>query len=198
MEEAWERLLDLLAAGAAEEAEDLARQLRRNRQFRPPLEPEVYMNPEERMALEFLEQNLPREYREFIEALTDHPGERPNMLAELLERYQHAMDLRREHPEAFEREIELRQLEGEAWAIGERLQHTGSEEEQAALEKELRQILNRIFDMRQEQRRTQIEHMRKELEELEESVKKLDDNRDKAIQKKFNEMTGREDELDFM
>jgi len=204
----WQQLLDLLAAGMAKEAEDLARQLRGSRGWAEPqwggtpgagdLPPDIFMDPDQRRALEFLQRDLPREYQEFIEALTKQPAERGDLIGGLMDRYRHAMELQRENPEAFEREMELRRLEDEAWGIGERIQQTGSEEEKEALGKELRGILDRIFDTRQEQRRKQIERMKEELGDLEGSVKRLDENREKAIQKKFNEMTGRRDELDFM
>jgi hypothetical protein len=193
-----DRLIELLAAGMAEEAEKALRQIRESRESLGPPACGYPLNPEAALALEFLQQNLPGEYREFIEALAKQPAERSNLLQELLGRYQHAMELQRENPATFERELELRRLEGEAWATGQQIQDTKSEEEKQALENELFQMLNRIFDARQGERRKQIEEMRSELEELEQSVKRLDENREKAIEKKFREMTGEEDELDFM
>lgn len=193
-----DRLIDLITSGFLEEAERMARELREQRERQRRLEPEWMRDREVQSALQFLRQHLPREFEELMGTLETGWTGRPCRLDELIEQYHQAMELQRENPEAFARDLEIRRMESEAWAIGERIQHTKNEEEKQALEKELRQILNRIFEERQEQRRTQIEDMRKELEQLEQSVKRLDENREKAIERKLREMTGQEDELDFM
>ena len=125
------------------------------------------------------------------------PEERRDEARRLAGELRDLIRVREENPEALPRIIEMRELGRNAWKLGERIQETDNEEEKAKLGEELHKVLNRIFDYRQEERRREMERLRAELEKLENKVNSLDERRDEAIEKRFREMVGQGEELDW-
>lgn len=105
--------------------------------------------------------------------------------------------LKEKAPEEFDRQLEMRAGDIHARVLGTQIRdaHAGTERDRLAAE--LRTLLGTLFDAREEQRRREVEEMRRRIEEVEASLTNRQANRQSIIDRKFAEMTAREGELDW-
>jgi hypothetical protein len=188
------RFIDALAGGRFEEARqilDRVTEMAAQEEKRPERKE---AEPIQQKQLDFYRREMGR----FEEDTRRMPPEaRREEARRLAQELRDLIRVRDEDPDALPRVLEIREIERNSWKMGERIQETDRDEEKTKLSEELHKALDRLFDYRQEERRREIERLRAELEKLEKTVKSLDERRDEAIEKRFREMTGQGEELDW-
>ncbi len=100
------------------------------------------------------------------------------------------MAMREEDPARFQVQIDEIALRSTVRRLGERVRDSQGVERQEA-ETELRQALTRAFDLRQQLKQAEFEGLKKELDELENSLQLRLERREELIEEKFQELTTR-------
>jgi hypothetical protein len=183
------RFIDALAGGRFEEARQIL-----DRATEMLAQEEKEAEPVLRKQLDFYQREMGR-FEEDTRRM--EPEARREEAGRLAQELRDLIRIRDENPDALPRVLEMRELERNSWKMGERIQQTDNDEEKTKLTDELHKTLDQLFDYRQEERRGEMERLRAELEKLEKSIETLDERREEAIEKKFLEMTGQGEELDW-
>jgi len=72
-----------------------------------------------------------------------------------------------------------------------------NESEKAKLKSELIKKISELFELKEQQRKMEVSQLQKELEELKKSLEVRKNNKDAIVLKRFNELTGVGDYLDW-
>lgn len=81
--------------------------------------------------------------------------------------------------------------------LGHAIQESESDSERSKLEAELKELLPLAFEDRMKEAEMEIAMLRNEIAEVEAEWKKRKANKDKIIEKRFNDLTGKDDGLDW-
>jgi hypothetical protein len=144
--------------------------------------------------LEFLRARNPDALAEVRELARQRRPEAREILRDLVAEGAHLLRLGRENPELFMREMRERDLNEQAERLGHELRRDGTDTE---AETELRRVLKEAFDIRQERMRAQIEELAAELRRLQELEQKREENRDEVIDRRFKQLSGQLDYLEW-
>ena len=72
-----------------------------------------------------------------------------------------------------------------------------AEEQREELKKELTEVINKHFDVRQEKRELQLKRMEEALSKLREAIQKRSDARDEIVEKRLGDLVGERSDLEF-
>ena len=111
-----------------------------------------------------------------------------NFLAEILRGADYFSQLQALDEELYSEVRAELDLEAESLALVARIKSVQQEAERNAMAEELRKQLEVIFEMKQDNRRREIEQLESELERLKERVKRRRAARDRLIQQRMNEL----------
>ena len=112
------------------------------------------------------------------------------------QRYLSAMQ--RGNKALYERLMKERELEAKSQMLAARVRAlTEDDPERKALTKELRQQLDEIFVLKEENRRRETEQLEKELKVLREQLSKREENREQIIERRLNRLLGRPQDLEW-
>jgi hypothetical protein len=81
--------------------------------------------------------------------------------------------------------------------LGHAIQEAESAGDRIKLEEELKRILPEAFDLRMKESEMELAELRAEMTEVEAEWKKRQANKDKIIERRFNELTGKDEDLDW-
>jgi hypothetical protein len=104
---------------------------------------------------------------------------------------QYLNDVQKANRTLYERLVRERTMEQKAQNLAHviRMMPEGSAERQARTDS-LRTLLNNIFELKQENRRREIDRLEREIQELQRSLQKRRQMRERMIQYRLNELTG--------
>jgi hypothetical protein len=152
-------------------------------------------NPE--AVLDFLHRNCLPELDE-LEHLTD---EQPDMGAQfardLVAQATELMELRQTQPDRYQEIMAARQLEQQAHELSKKYRQAEAGGDREQIEKDLLEVLQKAFSARLTQRRRRVEALQKELEQQQADLKKREASRARIIQRRFEELTGEGDKLEW-
>jgi len=106
-------------------------------------------------------------------------------------------------PEKFKEELEYMKLEVNTDLLGEKIQDLKEKEadknkaEIGKNEKELKSELGKLFDMKLLREKEELKDLEKDIEELKQHIRQREENRDKIVDKKLEELTGVDEDLEF-
>ncbi|MFZ2657397.1 MAG: hypothetical protein WAX69_20845 [Victivallales bacterium] len=106
-------------------------------------------------------------------------------------------------PEKFKEELEYMKLEVNTDLLGEKIQDLKEKEadknkaEIEKNEKELKSELGKLFDMKLLREKEELKDLEKDIEELKQHIRQREENRDKIVDKKLEELTGVDEDLEF-
>ncbi|MFQ5769319.1 MAG: hypothetical protein ACE5HX_02200 [bacterium] len=149
----------------------------------------------EKEALEFLEENAPFRLNRIGKLKQFRPEQYHRILLEVMERQRMLAHLELEDPERAELIKKQIKLENKTEELGHDFRISEDEAEKANLEKELKRALSELFDLRELDKQREIERLEKQLQELKNMVKKRKGHREEIIQKRLDQMLGKEDYL---
>ena len=72
-----------------------------------------------------------------------------------------------------------------------------SAEEAERVKDKIAELVREHFDVRQERRELELNHLRERLEQLEQSIERRNEARDEIISRRIAELTGEEHDLSF-
>ncbi len=131
---------------------------------------------EEAALLEFVEEHAP----DRIEQLQRLKRRDPARYARALQRIQRQAERVEDDPEAMARMERLQGLRHQIKALA--IEHrSASDKDQKKLRKEMESLANQVFELRQEERRQRIEHIKAKLSEAEAEIADQDARRDAVI-----------------
>ena len=96
-----------------------------------------------------------------------------------------------EEPERYQEAIELRKFSRESTRLAETFRKSESENEREKIKKELYQILNQLFDLREKEKELEVERIKKNLERLQKEIQERKTNKEQIIQQRMNQLTGK-------
>ncbi len=136
--------------------------------------------PDALQALEELKKEMPEEYEEEI-----------HMRAEMM---MYLEELKATNPEMFNRMIEAEKLEYKTWKMAEEISQTRDDARKKQLTVELKTLLEKIFEIRLEERALEIQELEKELKEMKSLIEKRKAMKEKIIERHLQELISFEDE----
>jgi hypothetical protein len=100
-------------------------------------------------------------------------------------------ELKERDPERFKLQMRIAELDRQSNELGQKVRRApdGDEKKQAATE--LREVLNRLFDLRQEEREKNVQQIERDLKELREALEQRKAKREEIIQQRFDQLTGK-------
>jgi hypothetical protein len=123
----------------------------------------------------------------------------PQMYMKLFEETQRErMKLRelKEHdPQRYEQVIQERKMESEIEGLAMQCRKSQNNDEKEGLKKQIKSQLEKLFDLREAQRETEIKRLEEQLTKLKEKMKTRKANRDKIIERRQKELVGEDDDM---
>ena len=175
--------------------EDLIREPREIREERlaPPPPAPVMLSEEDKEELsEFFKQIYPDIRVELKEMESTNPAAYDKKMQRLYREYIFLKRIEREEPERFSEAIELRKLSEEVNSIAEKYKKTQSESEKNGLKIQLNGTLSKLFDLRENERALEIDRIKERLSQLQQEMDERQKNKEQIIQKRLNELIGKD------
>ena len=171
--------------------------------------PPAFSAPLEDAEREFLRQEFPEMHKDLQQRVAANPlaavfpshfdpQEGPvRELREITEFARRMRELKAERPDVFELEKQVHALEQRTDDLGRQLREHSEGSIRTTLEEKLRGALGELFDLREQRREREALEIEGELERIRAILKKRQANRDAIIQRRFNQLAGTEDALDW-
>ena len=106
-------------------------------------------------------------------------------------------DLKERDPERFKLTMRIVELDRHSAELGQKVRRAPDEDAKKQAATELKEVLNKLFDLRQEEREKNVQQLDRDLKELRESLEKRKTKRDEIIQHRFDQLTGKAEMLDW-
>lgn len=110
---------------------------------------------------------------------------------DVMPRIQQMEDLKATNPDGFRRQQDIASAERDAWALSDKLRKSEGDD-RARMREDLLKSLGRLFEMRETARLKELEELEKRVAELKSMLRKRQENKDKIIEKRAQEMVGEE------
>ena len=172
------------------------RQLRERQEFETIkyFSSKITQAEEEEILRKINEENLRQ-----VEDLERLKKEKPMAYYEILYKTQreleHLARLEEEDPERYELKKKQRSLDIKSHKLANQYKATSKENEKKEIKKELMNVLNELFDMREADRKEEIKRLNNRLEELKSILAKREQMKKDIIERRFKELTGQIEEL---
>ena len=116
---------------------------------------------------------------------------------EMFEHVRHLYFLSKENPKEFAVQKRIHNLEAESHHLGGKFREAQSEKAKEEIGGELKKLLSDLFDLREKQREREAEEIARELERIREMLAKRRANRERIIERRFQELTGMDEGLEW-
>lgn len=163
----------------------------------PP--PEVtqlrYSEEEIQDVLDFIETNDPTVYQELMNVKEKMPGEFNIIIGEAVEHKRELDRLQRESPEEYEDVMQIMDYERRERDLSRQYREATDAAGKSGIEAELKGVIKELFDLKLKQRQRELQRLEQELKNIKDEIEKRRTNKDKIIQTRFDEVTGKNDSL---
>jgi hypothetical protein len=95
-------------------------------------------------------------------------------------------------PEQFEKSIKLRRLEGECNKLATQFRKSKDEAEKSKIEDDLRDLLNQLFEMKEQEKEIEIDRILKRVDKMRQEMEERKANKDNIIKIRLNQLLGKE------
>ena len=106
-------------------------------------------------------------------------------------------ELKQRDPERFRQQQQIGEMERRSVELGQKLRHAGDDEARKAAATELKELLSKLFDLRQQEREKSLQQLEREVKEVREALEKRKAKRDEMIQHRFDQLTGRAEVMEW-
>jgi len=152
---------------------------------------------QEAAAIEYIRVHKPKLY-ELLQKIKLNKPQGYNETLQMAYRQMVRMEeMQQRDPEMYERVKLENKLDQDAQLLAQAIQKLEEADEIEAQKKELKQKLNELFDLRQENRLDEIRKLEQRIQELKENNAKRLANKELIVQRRMNELLGKRDELDW-
>ncbi|MFO7890626.1 MAG: hypothetical protein R6V04_09835 [bacterium] len=149
---------------------------------------------QEEQALEHIKATYPEEkYQKLLNIKSTRPAVYNRLLQKAYREMQYLDKLKERDPKQYEAMKEMKELEIQTKKLVDQYKNTGSESEKEKLKNQISELLNKIFDIRQQNRQKEIERLEKRLAEAKENNKKRLQNKDEIIAERLEDLLGKQD-----
>ncbi len=104
-------------------------------------------------------------------------------------------ELKERDPQRYEQVIQERKMETEIKGLAGQCRKSQDNEEKEGLKKQIKAKMEKLFDLRETQRESEIKRLEEQLTKLREKMKVRKANRDKIIEQHQKELVGEEDDM---
>jgi len=98
--------------------------------------------------------------------------------------------IREEFPGRFEDALEIRKLDSESHKLSKEYKLEKDETEKDKIEEKLRDILSELFDLREIEKKVEMERIEEKLTYLADEIKKRRENKDIIVENRYKQLTG--------
>jgi hypothetical protein len=164
----------------------------------PPAPRPVRMVENVEAVRAWLKENEPETHLRMVRAQDE--GRRPEVMQILSEaepRMRQMVEMKERDPKAFERTKEMRRLEGESVDLGERARRAAAPDERDRIAKQLSEVLQKLFDLREENRARDVAELKRRVEALEKELSNRKQNRERIVEQRRRELLGEKGEYDW-
>lgn len=151
--------------------------------------------PSDEQIFDFLEKFDPARLQKLVHLEDVDPEEFHKVLKETRREFGRLMELKKRDPERFEQMMHERRMEQETGQLAHHYRNSKNAEEKEKIKKEIRERLEKLFDLRAVQKEAEIKRMEEELAKLKEKSKTRQDNRAKIIEQHQKELLGENDDM---
>ncbi len=152
---------------------------------------------EEKKVFQFLKKTDPGRIRLLEMLRHKEPFEYREAIRDILSEMNEMDHLRKDNPKLFEKFVIRRKLEVQSHRLADEIHRSRDKTRKAKLEEELRAVLQKLFPLRCLELETQINELSEELAKAKKLLEIKRKNKDKVIERRFRELTGVEDALDW-
>jgi len=145
----------------------------------------------------WLKDNEPETYRRLMQVQDE--GRREDvmrMINEAAPRMRELNELKQRDPKGFEKVMELRRAERESMELAEQARRAPPEEREAATKK-LKENLNRLFDLREENRARELVELKRRVEALEKALTERKTGKERIVENRRRELMGEKKDEDW-
>jgi hypothetical protein len=100
-------------------------------------------------------------------------------------------ELKERDPERFKLQMRIAELDRQSNELGQKVRRAPDGDEKKQTATELREVLNKLFDLRQEEREKNVQQIERDLKELREALEQRKAKREEIIQHRFDQLTGK-------
>lgn len=156
-----------------------------------------WMEEMEEVVMDYLKDVEPRAVKRLQELEENEEEEYWEVLIELAEALEEVEELEQEEPEYAALYERILQGEIKIETLGDAIRNEDSEPEREKLRAELKALLPVAFEDRLNETRMELEFLQREVEEVKAEWERLNTNKEKIIERRYNEVTGADDDLEW-
>ncbi len=145
---------------------------------------------QEAEILEYIKQAYPFKYEDVKRMKKSLPNVYRKTLAKAWREMKFALRVQDEDPARYENLKKERQLEIRSHELADQYKVASTDEEKAAIQEELENVLDEAFQIRQLNREGEIKNLQKKIEQLKNDNEARMRQKDKIIEKRLNELLG--------
>ncbi len=174
-----------------------ARQLRReSRQYNR--HDTLYLTKEqEEEVIAYLRETRSEQAKRLLELKDRSPERYRSWLSRAFREKRYMDEMKERDPERYQVLVQEKQLESKSRSLASQYRETDNEAEKGQLKSELKTLLDRLFDLRQMNRETEIKNLEKRLDELRENLQQRLDNKPGIVEKRLMEMIGEREKWEW-
>lgn len=141
-------------------------------------------------AVVWMKENEPTRLERLNEIRQSHPEEYERAMMQVAMEVRDLLTMKQNDPKRYERRMAQRKLDYRATELAEKIRGAGPDQEMAAERKELKDVLGKLFDLREEDREQELKRLEEELSRLRETMAKRKESKDKIVERRMDELLG--------
>ncbi len=106
-------------------------------------------------------------------------------------------ELKQRDPERFKQQQQMAEMERRSVDLGQKIRRATDEDVKKTATAELKELLNKLFDLRQQEREKVLQQLEREVKEVREALEKRKAKRDEMIQHRLDQLTGRAELMEW-
>lgn len=106
-------------------------------------------------------------------------------------------ELKRRDPERFRQQQQMAEMERQTVELGQKIRRATDEDIKKAAGTELKEVLTKLFDLRQQERERSLQQLEREVKEVRAALEKRKAKRDEMIQRRFDQLTGKTELMEW-
>ncbi len=147
------------------------------------------MRAEEAKILSYLKKNQPQAFKKLMRLKRKDPRKYREILQKKAQQMHSRKGLKEKSPE--QNAARMREMERKSQQLAAEYKRAKGPKKKKALKADLRTQLNKLFDLKQENRETEIKRVQKELDKLQENITKRSGSKEKMVNRRLQELTGK-------
>lgn len=145
---------------------------------------------QESAVLDYMKEVRPDQVEGLLKLKVTRPNQYRRLLSRVFREMRYLEDVKKRDPERYEILSREKRLENDSRELARKYRETDDEAEKERIKKEMLDLLDQIFDLRQANREFEIERLEKRLAEAKENNRKRLENKDQIIEQRLAELLG--------